>query len=159
VGELDITTDVDGTSVRIQPKVVDAGHHSRRLMRLTGLDVQENQARRLLNDLDQFRAATDRQNDDETFVAHDWLTEVFEPAVRAVPRALRPKLEPAQLYHELLDHRWFLSERKRRDVPMREAVTSYVADILPNRPDEESVLGVSAADLREDTDVIPAVTD
>ena len=47
--------------VRIQPKVVDAGHHSRRLMRLTGLDVQENQARRLLNDLDEYRAATDRQ--------------------------------------------------------------------------------------------------
>ena len=40
----------------IQPKVVDAGHHSRRLLRLTGLDVQENQARRLLNDLDSYRA-------------------------------------------------------------------------------------------------------
>src|SRR5690625_2504517 len=61
VGELVMTTDVDGTSVRIQPKVVDAGHHHRRLMRLTGLDVQENQARRLLNDIDTYRAATDRQ--------------------------------------------------------------------------------------------------
>ena len=117
VGELDITTDVDGTSVRIQPKVVDAGHHSRRLMRLTGLDVQENQARRLLNDLDEFRAATDRQREDESFVAHDWLTEIFEPAVRSVPRELRGKLEPAQIYHELLDHRWFLSEQQGRDVP------------------------------------------
>ncbi len=45
-----------GTTVRIQPKVVDAGHHSRRLLRLTGLDVEENQARRLLNDLDSYRA-------------------------------------------------------------------------------------------------------
>ncbi len=159
VGELDITTDVDGTTVRIQPKVVDAGHHSRRLMRLTGLDVQENQARRLLNDLDGYRAATDRQSDDETFVAHDWLTEVFEPAVRAVPRALRPKLEPAQIYHELLDHRWFMSEQQGRDVPMAEAVRSYVQYILPNRPDEEAILGVSAADLRDDTEAIPLVTD
>ena len=103
--------------MRIQPKVVDAGHHSRRLMRLTGLDVQENQARRLLNDLDEYRAATDRQREDESFVAHDWLTEVFEPAVRAVPRDLRGKLEPAQIYHELLDHRWYLSEQQGRDVP------------------------------------------
>ena len=54
VGELAITTDIDGATVRIQPKVVDAGHHSRRLLRLTGLDVEENQARRLLNDLDGF---------------------------------------------------------------------------------------------------------
>ncbi|MFI2753142.1 DUF4032 domain-containing protein [Cellulomonas sp. P22] len=150
VGELDITTDVDGTSVSIQPKVVDAGHHSRRLMRLTGLDVQENQARRLLNDLDSFRAATDRQNDDESFVAHDWLTEVFEPAVRAVPRELRPKLEPAQVFHELLDHRWFLSQQQRRDVPMAEATRSYLENILPLRPDEQAILGVSAADLREE---------
>jgi hypothetical protein len=152
VGELDITTDIDGTTVRIQPKVVDAGHHSRRLMRLTGLDVQENQARRLLNDLDGFRAATDRQNDDETFVAHDWLTDVFEPAVRSVPRNLRHKLEPAQVYHELLDHRWFLSEQQGRDVPMAEAAASYVRDILPNRPDEAAILGISEGDLREDAD-------
>jgi len=149
VGELDITTDLDGTSVRIQPKVVDAGHHSRRLMRLTGLDVQENQARRLLNDLDEFRAATDRQADDEAFVAHDWLTDVFEPAVRSVPRELRGKLEPAQIYHELLDHRWYLSQQQHRDVPMPEVATSYVATILPTRPDEQAVLGTRAEDLRD----------
>ena len=54
VDELAITTDIGGTSIQIQPKVVDAGHHSRRLLRLTGLDVRENQARRLLNDLDAY---------------------------------------------------------------------------------------------------------
>ncbi|GIG22538.1 LPS kinase [Cellulomonas chitinilytica] len=158
VGELDITTDVGGTTVLIQPKVVDAGHHSRRLMRLTGLDVQENQARRLLNDLDEYRAATDRQREDEAFVAHDWLTEVFEPAVRGVPKDLRKKLEPAQIFHELLDHRWFLSQQQNRDVPMKETVKSYVRDILPQRPDEQSILGVQAGDLR-DTDMIPRVED
>ncbi|MFC8733681.1 DUF4032 domain-containing protein [Luteimicrobium sp. NPDC057192] len=141
VDELAMTTDIDGTTVRIQPKVVDAGHHSRRLMRLTGLDVQENQARRLLNDLDSFRAATERQNDDESFVAHDWLTEVFEPSVRAVPRDLRGKLEPAQLFHEMLDHRWFLSEQQKRDVPMPEVVRSYVDTVLRHRRDEQSLLG------------------
>ncbi|GEL99544.1 DUF4032 domain-containing protein [Cellulomonas terrae] len=156
VGELDITTDVDGTSVRIQPKVVDAGHHSRRLMRLTGLDVQENQARRLLNDLDEYRAATDRQREDESFVAHDWLTDIFEPAVRSVPRDLRGKLEPAQIYHELLDHRWYLSEQQGRDVPMNQAAKSYVKNILPTRPDEQAILGVQAGEI-PDTDMIPQV--
>ena len=47
-----IATDLDGTHLRIEPKVVDAGHHQRRLLRLTGLDTEEFQARRLLNDLD-----------------------------------------------------------------------------------------------------------
>ncbi|MBI9114525.1 DUF4032 domain-containing protein [Sanguibacter suaedae] len=142
VGELEITTDIDGTSVQIQPKVVDAGHHSRRLLRLTGLDVQENQARRLLNDLDSFRAATDRQNDEEEFVAHDWLSGVFEPTVRAVPRDQRRKLEPAQLFHEVLDHRWYISEQQKRDVPLPEAVASYVDNVLRDRPDEMAILGL-----------------
>jgi len=145
VGELDITTDIGGTTVRIQPKVVDAGHHSRRLMRLTGLDVQENQARRLLNDLDEYRAATDRQGEDEEFVAHDWLATVFEPAVRSVPRELRGKLQPAQIFHEMLDHRWFLAREQDRDVPMAEAARSYVDIVLPHRPDEAQVLGADTA--------------
>src|SRR5690625_742424 len=147
VGELSITTDVDGTSIHIQPKVVDAGHHHRRLMRLTGLDVQENQARRLLNDLDAFRAATDRQGEDEEFVAHDWLRRVFEPTVRAIPRGLRRKLEPAEIFHEVLEHRWFISQQQRRDVPLLEAVNSYVAQVLRHRPDESAILGLDTADI------------
>ncbi|GII97674.1 lipopolysaccharide kinase (Kdo/WaaP) family protein [Sediminihabitans luteus] len=150
VGELEMTTDIDGTSVRIQPKVVDAGHHSRRLMRLTGLDVQENQARRLLNDLDAYRAATERQNDDEEWVAHDWLRLVFEHTVQSVPRDLRRKLEPAQLFHEILDHRWFISERAGRDVPLPEATASYVENVLRHRPDEKSLLGLAPGETDPD---------
>jgi hypothetical protein len=143
VGELSITTDIDGTTVQIQPKVVDAGHHARRLLKITGLDVQDNQARRLLNDLDSYQAATDRQEDDEQIVAQDWLQNVFQPTIRAVPRELRRKLEPAQLYHEILDHRWFISEQAKRDVPMPETVASYVENVLRYRPDEKAILGLA----------------
>jgi hypothetical protein len=146
VDEIEMTTDIDGTTIVIQPKVVDAGHHARRLMHLTGLDVQENQARRLLNDLEHYRAITERQNDEIEFVAHDWLAEVFEPTIQAVPRALRKKLEPAQLFHEILDHRWFLSEQQNRNVPMPEVVDSYVKNVLPERPDEMAVLGLDPED-------------
>ena len=100
VAELDITTDSGGSTVRIQPKVVDAGHHPRRLLRLTGLDTEENQARRLLNDLDYYRARTDQQGADESIVAHQWLTQRFEPIVSSVPNELRAKLRPPSSYHE-----------------------------------------------------------
>ncbi|GAB3743555.1 DUF4032 domain-containing protein [Microlunatus parietis] len=139
VAELDITTDFAGSTIRIQPKVVDAGHHSRRLLRLTGLDTEENQARRLLNDLDYFRARTDQQNADESIVAHQWLTEEFEPVVEAVPHELRGKLEPAELYHEVLEHRWFLSEQAGHEVPMIDAIESYVSTVLRGLPDEAIV--------------------
>lgn len=141
VAELDIVTDVSGQSVRIEPKVVDPGHHSRRLLRLTGLDVEENQARRLLNDLDAYRAYTDQQNEDETIVAHEWLTLIFEPVVRAVPRSLRGKLEQAEVFHEVLLHRWYLSERAGHDIGISAAVRSYVDTVLPTKPNERAVLG------------------
>jgi hypothetical protein len=141
VAELTIVTDIDGRTVQLEPKVVDAGHHSRRLLRLTGLDVEENQARRLLNDLDAYRAAKNVQNEDEEIVAHRWLTEAFEPVVRAVPKELRGKLEPAEIFHEVLEHRWFLSERAGRDVGLMPAARSYVDDVLQHKPDEEAVLG------------------
>ncbi|WP_432945348.1 DUF4032 domain-containing protein [Kribbella sp. CA-253562] len=140
VAEIDIITDWDGSQVRIQPKVVDAGHHSRRLLRLTGLDVEENQARRLLNDLDSYAAATDQQNEDEEIVAHQWLTDVFEPVVRSVPRDLNRKLEPAEVFHEVLEHRWFLSEQAGHEVDTMQAARSYVDDVLRAKPDEKLAL-------------------
>jgi tRNA A-37 threonylcarbamoyl transferase component Bud32 len=142
VAELDITTDFDGSTIRIQPKVVDAGHHSRRLIRLTGMDTEENQARRLLNDLDYYRARTDQQGADEAIVAHEWLTEQFEPILQSVPMELRAKLEPAQLYHEMLEHRWFMSEQAGAEISMEEAAQSYVNTVLRGLPDEE--IAVSA---------------
>ena len=126
--------------MRIQPKVVDAGHHSRRLLRLTGLDAQENQARRLLNDLDSYRAAYGLPDADEEMVAHEWLVRVFEPVVRAIPRELKGKLEPAEVFHQLLDHRWYMSQNQSRDIPLAEAVTSYVQDVLRHRRDEATVI-------------------
>jgi len=141
IGEMSIRTTADGTRVRIQPKVVDAGHHQRRLLRLTGLDVEENQARRLLNDLDEFRARVSRAGDDEEMVAHEWLTRVFEPVVRAIPFDLRAKLEPAEVFHQVLEHRWYMSQARGRAVPLAEVLTSYMDDVLRYRRDEATVMG------------------
>ncbi len=145
--ELSMSTDIAGTQIQIQPKVVDAGHHSRRLLRLTGLDVEENQARRLLNSVDSYRASKDRQNDDEEQVAHDWLSRVYEPVVTAVPRELLSKLEPAEVFHEVLEHQWYASERAGHDIPLREAIEDYVARVLPGKPDEAAVLGVDTVEM------------
>ncbi len=147
VGELSISTDLDGTQIQIEPKIVDAGHHCRRLLRLTGQDVEENQARRLLNDLDAYRASQDRQNDDEEQVAHDWFSAIYEPVTRTVPRELRAKLEPAELFHELLEHRWYLSEQRGHDVSLDDTVRDYVDQVLPAKPDEQSVLGVDTVEM------------
>lgn len=138
VDELDIVTDWDGQSVRIQPKVVDAGHHQRRLQGLTGLDVEENQARRLLNDLNAFTAANALQNDDPALVAHRWLTQILEPIVGMVPPTRKSPLEAAEVFHEILEHRWYLSEQAGREVEIFDTARDYIRRQLKTEPLEAS---------------------
>ena len=140
VGELSMTTDLDGTHLSIQPKVVDAGHYHRQIMRLTGLDVQEGQGRRMLNDLEAYRSLWNRKDEPLEIAAHAWLADVFEPTIAAVPAEMRSKLEPAEIFHEVLEHRWYMSEAAGYDVSMQDAVADYVANVLANRPDEHSVI-------------------
>lgn len=140
VGELSMTTDLDGTHLSIQPKVVDAGHYRRQIMRLTGLDVQEGQGRRMLNDLEAYRSLWNRKDEPLEIAAHAWLADVFEPTIAAVPPEMRRKLEPAEIFHEVLEHRWYMSEEAGYDVSMQDAVADYVANVLANRPDEHAVI-------------------
>ncbi|BDQ00670.1 DUF4032 domain-containing protein [Aquiluna sp. KACHI24] len=141
IEELSMVQEADGKTVRIQPKVVDAGHHARRLLLLTGLDVEENQARRLLNDIDEYRLSHSRPGADEEVMAHEWLSEIYEPVITSIPSHLTGKLEPAEIFHEVLEHRWYMSERLGKDVPMLDAVRSYVNDVLSARRDEEALIG------------------
>lgn len=141
VAELQVDSSVTGDKVRVAPKVVDAGHHSRRLIRLTGLDVGENQARRLLNDLDSYRIKLGYGREDEEIAAHRWVNDRFELVMESVPQQMRGRLEPAEIFHEVLEHRWFMSEAAGHSVPFADVVADYVARVLSHKPEEKAVLG------------------
>ena len=155
VGEIALEATGNGMArVHLTPKVVDAGHHARRLLRLTGLDVEEHQAQRLLNDLDAFRAEAG-DGESEEIVAHRWAAEQFEPIVMAVPQSLRRKLEPAQIFHEVLENRWYMSEQAGTDVGMEAATQAYISTVLARKPDEMAILGNPPG--VEDTVEIPII--
>lgn len=133
VDEVDLIAEGDGFRLRLQPHVVEPDHHARTLRALTGLQVQENQARRILNDLAQYRARLQEARGGpvpDAVVGYRWLSEVFEPTVQAIPASVRGRLEPAELYHELLEHRWFLSEAAGHDVGLEQAVRSFAENVL-----------------------------
>jgi hypothetical protein len=47
------------------------------------------------------------------------------------------KLDPAEIFHQLLEHRWYTSERSGRDLPLAEVVPSYVQEVLAGLPRPE----------------------
>jgi hypothetical protein len=143
VEELELVSTDGGDRLRVHPRVVELGHHCRQLRQLTGLDVQENQARRLLNDILAYRASLERESGaavPQAVAAYRWLSEVYEPITAAIPGDQRSKMELAQAFHEVLEHRWFLSEAAGRDVGNAAAVASYLDSVLPFVPEEARVL-------------------
>jgi hypothetical protein len=143
VEEVQLDATPEGYRLRLDPQVVEPGHHRHRLLRLAGLDAEENQARRLLNDIARFReyvGRTEGRRPPESVAAARWRNEVFEPTVSAVPDQLGGRLPAAEIFHQVLEHRWFLSEAAGKDVGIDEAVRSYVESELPTRPAERVVL-------------------
>jgi Domain of unknown function (DUF4032) len=153
VAELTADSTEGGSAIRVRPKVVDAGHHRRRMLRLTGLEMHENQARRLLNDIDSYRYVSGLDQD-ERAAAHRWVTDVYEGVLSRIPHDQRGKFEAPELVHEVLAHRWFTSERSGADVGLEAATDDYVATVLRHKPDEAAVLGppVDNPDSADDVD-------
>jgi hypothetical protein len=150
--EMALLADGGRGRLRVRPSVVEQGHHTRELARLTGIDVQENQARRLLNDIASYRAELGRRDGrgtrvGEAVTAHRWLTERFEPFLAAIPDDLRGRLEPAEAYHQYLEHRWFLAEAAGRDVPDSEAMKSYFERVLRERREERMLFPETTSEV------------
>lgn len=131
-----VVQESDGAEKLIfQPKLVAAGYHKNRLRELMGLDTEELQAKRLLASFDRFRGREQSPKPPVADSAKRWLDEVFRPTVNLIPNNLEGRIEHAQFFHEVLEHRWYLSEKAGHDVGLEFAAKSYVSDVLPYRRD------------------------
>ena len=137
VDEIDLVEAGEGSRLRLTTRVAEPGHHRRLLFARTGLDVQENQARRLLADIASFRGyleQTTRRPVPEAVAANRWLEEIYQPVIAAIPAGLRGRLDDAEVFHEILEHRWFLSEAAGKDIGTTSAANDYLASVLPAVP-------------------------
>jgi hypothetical protein len=135
VEEVSITIDGDTQMLSFQPKLVAAGYHTARLRELMGIDTEELQAKRLLASFDRYRAREEKSGASVTEMAKKWFLEVFEPTINRVPESMRGRVEHAQMFHEILENRWYLSEAQGVDVGLNYATDNYVTEILPYRRD------------------------
>ncbi len=136
--EVELISTGKGNKLRLKTRVAESGHDSRRLFLRTGIDAGENQARRLLNDMAGFRAWLEhkqRRPVSEVVAANRWLEEVYDPVIAAIPEGLRGRLPPAEIFHEVLEHRWYMSEAAGRDVGTTAAARDYFEQVLPAAPE------------------------
>jgi Domain of unknown function (DUF4032) len=74
--------------------------------------------------------------------------------VSAIPAALRDRLDEVEIFHEILEHRWFLSEAAGRDIGTTAARNDYFARVLPTVPDD---LTITAPQPRDPDEVVESV--
>ncbi len=135
--EVELIPTPEGNKLRLRTRVSESGHFARQLFLRTGIDAGENQARRLLNDIAGFRAYLEQEEGhpvSEIVAANRWLEEIYDPVIAAIPEELRGRLPPAEIFHEILEHRWYMSEAAGRDVGTTAATRDYLEQVLPEAP-------------------------
>jgi len=135
VEEVDLQLAGDNSTLTFTPKLVAPNYHSLRLKELMGLDTEEFQAKRILASFDRFRSREISRTPDKNEAAQRWLDEVFYKVVKSVPSQLEGRVEDAQLFHEVLEHRWYLGEKAGADVGLENATQDYIDSVLPFRLD------------------------
>ena len=135
VEEVDLQVQGETGTLKFTPKLVAPNYHSQRLKELMGLEVEELQAKRILASFDRFRSREIAKTPDKNEAAQRWLNEVFLKVVNSVPESMQGRIEDAQFFHEVLEHRWYLGEKVGYDVGLERATEDYIAEVLPYRSD------------------------
>ena len=96
--------------------------------------TEELQAKRILASFDRWyaRQPNPASKDD---MAKEWLDTVFFPILDLIPTELQGRVEKAQMFHEILENRWYMTEKAGQDVGLEAAAKAYINDILPLRMD------------------------
>jgi len=128
VGEVDLVASGESDHLRMRTIVTDRNYHRHQLHNLTGVVAEEKQATLLLNEIQELKATLARELNRSTplsTAAFRWLEERFHPTVQKVQPVVGP-VEVSELYCQVLEHKWFLSEREKKDVGLQRAIEDYM---------------------------------
>jgi hypothetical protein len=132
VGGIEYYKAPQGEQIRLRVLVTDRNFHRDQLISLTGLEAEEMQARLMMNEIHELRAALSQANQRSTplgVAAYHWMVNVYQPVIQRLQPLIDKDMNLAELYCQVLEHKWFLSEKARRDVGHNVAVEDYIQNI------------------------------
>jgi len=136
VGEVELVPSGDGNQLRMKTIVTDRDYHRHTLHSLTGIVAEERQAGLMLNEIKALQGAMSQEMNRSvplSLAGFKWLDERFHPTVGKLRELLGPTADVAELYCQVLEHKWFLSERAKADVGLPRAVEDYLT-LLKTQP-------------------------
>jgi Domain of unknown function (DUF4032)/Lipopolysaccharide kinase (Kdo/WaaP) family len=137
VGEFELVKTGDGERLRLRTIVVDRDYHRRQLHGLTGLVAGDRQAALLLNEIKELKATLSRELNRSislSAAASRWLEQSYRPTTTRLIEAVPAAEDASELYCQVLEHKWYLSERAKRDVGLKASLDDYLQKQQAPRP-------------------------
>jgi hypothetical protein len=130
VGNIELEGTDDGNRLRLRVVVTDRNFHRDQLFNLTGIDAEENQAQAMMNEIQELRATlsqTSEHNAPLGVAGYYWLEHVYKPVVENFGPLISDHFTPTEIYCQILEHKWYLSEQAKNDVGHQKATEDYIA--------------------------------
>jgi len=129
VGEVKLIGSDDGEQLRLTVVVSDRNFHRDRLFQLTGVEAEELQARLIMNEIIEIKATLSQMNNRSTplsAAAYYWLENIYKPTIFLLQTLIDCLGEAVELYCQVLEHKWYLSEQAQHDVGHHTAATDFL---------------------------------
>jgi hypothetical protein len=132
IGEVLLEPSEAGDSLQFQVVVTDRNFHRDQLLGLTGIEAEEMQARKMMNEIHERKATlsmTTNRSTPLSLVAFNWLEEIYTPTLTGMGTRIDLYSDPAELYCQILEHKWYLSEKAKHDVGHQYAVEDFLKSV------------------------------
>ncbi len=144
VRDVSITPANDQEKLRFRIFVAERNFYRNQLIELIGLQAEEMQARKLINEIQEIKAVLSNQRNQNISLnaaAYHWEQNVYRPVIDQLSSLIvhrreecfeeQPDLatDPVELYCQILEHKWYLSEREHRDVGHHYTVQDYLRNV------------------------------
>lgn len=129
VGNVELAKTENGDQLRLRVIVTDRNFHREQLHSVIGLDAEELQATKMMNEIQELKATLSKDNNRSTplsVAAYYWLENYYTPVTEKLNPLTGENLTPAELYCQVLEHKWYLSEKAHRDVGHQMATQDFL---------------------------------
>lgn len=135
VKDIELKDEDHGNIMKLRIFVSDRNFHRNQLMEITGLYAEERQAQQIINEINELKAKLSQSgNPNITLeaVAYHWLEHIYKPVLEQLKPLLnnhaggKASADPIELYCQILEHKWYLSERAHHDVGHQSAVEDFI---------------------------------
>ncbi len=135
VKDIELKNEDHGNTLKLRIFVSDRNFHRNQLMEITGLLAEDHQAQQIMNEIYELKAKLTQTYPDITLaaVAYHWLEHFYKPVIekyysRTDNSQMHNNTDPIELYCQVLEHKWYLSERAQHDVGHQAAVDDFIAN-------------------------------